>query len=247
VEQKLIQKIYNDALLGLQNGVSELQRELTDVDIGIEQLRQQRSDHPLIAYSLPEREKLLAQIDTINRQINRIRKLSAAGGIESEADKKDDGLKLRPDLFTSITNIPELIRLYLTLIGGGPVKVDTMIDDLNKGGAKVYSRRPRKGEDRSKPRPLVHSDITKLFSDYRSGYSTERQKSTSPFQYSPSVNELRLLTPEERQKEQEKPRLPLPPLNEMLKATLDHMTESKTAKEREAEEREAKRKAKKLA
>ena len=197
MEKGLLYEIYTDALSTLGKGLARLQQKLSDVDEGIEQLRQQNSNHPLIAMSLPERDKLLAQINTLVKQINRIQKLAETGGIEAE---KEDPLKMRPDMFASITNIPELIRLYLTLVGGGPVKVDKMIDDLNKGGAKVYSRRPRKGEDRSKPRPLVHSDITKLFSDFRSGYSSEKQKSSSPFQYNPSVNELSLLTPEERKK-----------------------------------------------
>jgi hypothetical protein len=110
------------------------------------------------------------------------------------------GPDIYPHKYSYLTKIPDLVRFYLIEIGGGPVKVTKMIDDLNRGGANVYSRRPRKGENKDIARPLVRSDITKLFSDLRSGYNAEKQKTSSPFAMDMSLDTVRLVPYEERTK-----------------------------------------------
>src|SRR6516164_1729403 len=167
-------KLYENIVAMYEKRLSELQAKLTQFDGDVDELRKSHPDSILLEWASDQKAGIQKQIEEYNVELARNREL-IKGSVSGTA--RGIGPDIWPNKYSYITRIPELLRFYLSEVGGGPVKIDKLIHDVTKGGAKVYSRRPRKGEDRSEPRPLVRSDITKLFSDLRSGY--EKQKTDS--------------------------------------------------------------------
>ena len=116
------------------------------------------------------------------------------------------GPDIWPNKYSLITRLSNLLVFYLTELRGGPVTITKMVDDLNRGGALIRTPRVRKGEDARTPRQVRRADVIKLFADLRSGYSAEKQKSSSPFHYDNSLDTIRLIPYEERLKEPEEPK-----------------------------------------
>ena len=194
-------KIFEDAIRVLENGREPLEKRLSNLDKVIKNLQQESENRPenrdVIQVLLSQREELIREIDKLNTTVEGI--LQMAHGTESKTFDSIDPLLSRID-FSYCTKLADLLKFYLMLMRGGPVKLTKIVADL-KERAKVYSRRARKGEDPREKRAPKNADIIKLVSDLRSGYSSPKQKTTSQFHFDRNLKTVRLIRLEDRVKE----------------------------------------------
>ena len=182
-----VTEIYKKALKVMQDGNEDLRERLDTVDKEIERLRLENKDSPV----MPERNKLLIEIERLTRVIENTRKLTQ--GVFDGTNIAAEGLDIYRGKYRFITTLRELLKHYMVEVGGGPVRISKIVTDLMNADAKVYSRRERKGEDPNTPRLVREPEIRKLISELQSGYSSPKRKSDSYYKYVGGDDEMIVL------------------------------------------------------
>ncbi len=187
-------EIYESVLKVLQQGMAVLQAKLGDVDRGIEQLRHEKRNHPLISMSEPQRAKLLVDIANLDCEIRRTSRL--AQGL-SPTESGDDGYPdLRPGQYEPCKRLATSVMSYLLHCPGyGPIRVCDLADILRNAGATVHVRN---GPHRGERHPVEPRHIRILAANYNAGFRSKKE--CSPFIYDREKDEIRLRVPDEETK-----------------------------------------------
>ena len=198
-----IQQLYRDALKVLEDGRLAFQAKLSEADSAIEQLHKDNPSNPLIDMSEPKRAELRAEIDTLNREIERIQRLSQ--GLPAIEGDKCGYPELQPGQYKHVRKLATAVQMYLThcVPIGQRVKVTDLVESLNFAGATVQIRN---GKDRGKRKEIEAKHIRIMSADYKTGFASK--KLTSPFVYDRTRDEIRLKSAEEPEPESAELRQP---------------------------------------